>query len=496
MTADPTSPHWIVGPILLPLLAAALAFAAPPRARPWLAAAGVLGALLTAALLAAHLPAAGPLHYRVGGWPSPLGVLLVADGLSLTLVLTTSAIVAAATSYAAAYLHPAPDAPGHPSAAPHFWPLWLFVCAALNAVFLAGDLFNAYVTLELLGLASVGLIALSGGPALGAGMRYLLVTLVGSMAYLMGVALLYAATGSLDLPAIAPALAASPQASLAVALVTAGLLLKTALFPLHFWLPPAHASALGPVSAVLSALVVKATFVLTLRLWHQAFPDLALPAARDLLGALGALAVLWGGLQALRQQRLKALVAYSTVAQVGYLFLAFPLLHGPGAADAWRGVVYLALAHAFAKSALFLAAGVILRVTGDDTVAALPGAAKRLPLTVFTIGLAGVSLMGLPPTSGFIGKWLLLTTAIAAERWWIAAVLVAGGLLTAAYMFRVLAKALLPAAAAVTRERLPPALGWSAFALALAGVALGLATSAPLGLIDIGAPPAVAEAVP
>ena len=138
-----------------------------------------------------------------------------------------------------------------------FCPLWMFLWAALNALFLSGDIFNLYITLELLGLSAVALVALSQtAEALSAAMRYLLVSLTGSLSYLMGVALVYAANGTLSLKMLATAGPASPSLSTAFALMAAGLIMKSALFPMHFWLPPAHANAPAPVSAVLSALVV------------------------------------------------------------------------------------------------------------------------------------------------------------------------------------------------------------------------------------------------
>jgi formate hydrogenlyase subunit 3/multisubunit Na+/H+ antiporter MnhD subunit len=147
-------------------------------------------------------------------------------------------------------------------------------------------------------------------------MRYLLVSLLGSLAYLLGVALLYHTFGSVDIALLAEQMEPSPAVWAAMGLMSAGLLLKTALFPLHFWLPPAHASAPAPVSALLSALVVKASFYILLRLWLEIFP-LTNSALGQLLGLLGAAAVLWGGLQALRQTQLKMLIAYSTVSQLG-----------------------------------------------------------------------------------------------------------------------------------------------------------------------------------
>ena len=263
----------------------------------------------------------GALRYAVGGWGAPLGIDLYVDGLSLLMLLLTTLVGLAISIYSSGYFND--------DKAKHFWPLWMLLWGALNALFLSADIFNLYVTLELMGLAAVALVALAGGAdALAGAMRYLLVSLLGSLCYLLGVALLYHSFGSVDIVILGQRMEPSPAVWVAVGLMTAGLLLKTALFPLHFWLPPAHASAPAPVSALLSALVVKASFYILLRLWLEVFPVASASMDQSLgqlLGLLGVTAVLWGGVQALRQTRLKLLVAYSTVAQIGYLFLAFPL---------------------------------------------------------------------------------------------------------------------------------------------------------------------------
>jgi formate hydrogenlyase subunit 3/multisubunit Na+/H+ antiporter MnhD subunit len=275
----------------------------------------------------------------------------------------------------------------------------------------------------------------------------------------------------------------------ALGAISAGLVLKTALFPFHFWLPPAHASAPAPVSAVLSALVVKASFYLLLRFWFFVAPELASALLANLLGLLGAAAVLWGGIRALTAERLKLVVAYSTVAQIGYLFLVFPL--GLGQSEgltAWSGTVLLVLAHATAKAAMFLSAGAILRAATHDGVSGIDGTAQALPVTTFAFALAGVSLIGLPPTGGFAAKWLLLNAALASGQWWWALVLIGGSLLAAAYTFRVLAHAFTRLPGDPPPCACPPSLEWSALALAGVALALGFVASDALDLLRVGAP--------
>ncbi len=466
---------WGVITVLLPLVGAMACFLWPQRSVP-LGLVVALGIVTCVAGLAWQVTELGAQRYAIGGWGAPLGIDLYADGLSLLMLMVTAAVGLGISVYSTGYFERKQSAV--------FWPLWLFLWAALNALFLSADIFNLYVTLELLGLAAVALVALAGGAnALTSAMRYLLVSLLGSLFYLLGVVLLYHSFGSVDIAILAERMEPSPAVWAAMGLMSAGLLLKTALFPLHFWLPPAHASAPAPVSALLSALVVKASFYILLRLWLEVFP-LGSAALGQLLGLLGAAAVLWGGLQALRQTRLKMLIAYSTVMQLGYLFLAFPLATG----IAWKGALYLVVSHALAKAAMFMAAGNILRFGGHDRIADLDRVAQRLPLTLTAFALAGVSSMGLPPSGGFIAKWLLLEEAMRSGQWWWVIILILGGLLAAAYVFKVIGHAFTQAEVTHKARAVPASMEWTALALALSTILLGLFASWPLTLMEIGLP--------
>lgn len=486
---------WAVWPIATPLVAAIVIFFLGARFAPLLSLVAAAITSVSVLGLTWRVAQQGPLRYDVGGWGAPLGIELYADGLSLVMLVMTTIVSLATSVYATGYFAAGDQtqfggAANYSHPATLFWPLWLFLWAALNALFLSADMFNLYVTLELLGLASVALVALSATSlALSAALRYLLVALLGSLTYLLGVALLYAAYGTLDVASLSNTVMSEPVSGTALALMTIGLLLKTALFPLHFWLPPAHANAPAPVSAVLSALVVKASFYLIVRLWFDVFSAVLTPAAGHLLGALGIAAILWGSVQALRQERLKLLIAYSTVAQLGYLFLMFPLLTTTtGDATAWSGGVYFAFTHACAKAAMFLAAGSIMQAIGHDRIPHLQGISHDLPLTMLAFALAGISLMGLPPSGGFVAKWLLLTAALRHGQWWIGGVLLAGGLLAAGYVFRVVKSALATSPTPRVIEPVPRRMQWTALALALVALVLGLIASQPLSLLQMGDP--------
>lgn len=471
---------WLV---LVPLVWATLAFVRGPAGGGRMAIAAAILQLLLVIELSRQVMVDGSRIYAVGGWHGPLGIELLADGLSCVMLLLVQVTIVPLAFYARAYFALSPDG------GRYFWPLTGFLLAAMNALLLAADVFNMYVTLELLGLAAAGLVAAAGGAGpVSAALRYLLAALVGSSAYLFGVALLYGAYGSVSLRILTPLVTpdAPPAISVAAALMLVGLLIKTALFPFHFWLPPAHGGAPAPVSALLSALVIKASFYLIVRLWLTLFEPLADAAAAQVIGMLGASAILWGSIMALRQVRLKMLVAYSTVAQIGYLFLLFPLATQTAEVaenSALQGAVMQAVAHGLAKAAMFASVGAMVLSMERDDINHLGGLSSRMPLTLFTFGLAGVTLMGLPPSSGFVAKWLLIDGAQVGGQWGWVVVMIIGGVLTAAYVFKVLRRAFLIVEPDTTFRPLPRMLVWPAFILALIALGLGLRATEVLQLL-------------
>ena len=472
-----------VGPVVLfslPLAAAIVVFIRPRWSVPVALASG--GIVLAAALWVVFAVLQhGAWRQDIGGWPAPLGIGWNVDGLSAALLLLNASV-----GLAGAVFH-ASRPPGRtPVRDPRFfWPLWLFLWGGLNALFLAADLFNVYVALEFVSIASVGLIGLAGGSAQAAAWRYLLATLLGSTIYLLGVALLYGRYAALDLALLVESVEPDLVTAVAAALMTLGLLLKAAVFPLHFWLPAAHGRAPPAVSAVLSAVVIAAAYYLLVRLWFGPFAPLLGTGVATLLGLLGAVAVLWGGLQALLQRHLKMLIAYSTVSQLGYGLLVFPLAAAGAVQQAWTGAVMLVVAHGLAKAALFLAAGAIVLRHGIGRLEALGGDQQGAMLAWVAFAIASASLVGLPPTGGFVGKWWLAQAALATGGYFWLAVLMLGTAFTAAYLWRAL-----QAAAQSGWETgscpsdLSPALGLSALVLALAAAALGLVAPIAVRLLD------------
>jgi len=448
--------------------------------------------LFCAVNLGVDLYAAGePFRYSVGGWGAPLGIDLYVDGLSAMMLILTATTGVCVTVYSKDYYsrnHGSDSS--NMSTAYFFWPLWFFTWGALNALFLSADIFNIYVSLEVMTFSAIAMITLaSSESALFAAGRYLFATLLGSLAYLLGVGLLYSAFGVLDIAQLGKLI--EPQAIVfaAASLMIIGLLIKSALFPMHFWLPAAHANAPSPVGAVLSGLVITAPIYLVIRFCFELFSKLSFSYISQLLGVLGVIALFWGSIQALRQERLKMLIAYSTVAQIGYVFLLFPLAngHAEGEIFAWNGGILFAVSHGCAKAAAFMAAGAILSTFGHDRIQDLRGLAQSSPMSVFVLALAGINLMGMPPSGGFVAKWMLLKAAILSGQWWYVIVMIMGGFITACYIFKVLEICLF--AQDEERKALPNNLmHYASLTLALVSIFLGLGATLPLRLLEIGQP--------
>jgi multicomponent Na+:H+ antiporter subunit D len=495
--ATTTAEALLVLAIVLPVAGVLLSLVAGGRHVEKIALVLLPSGLVVALVIFADVWRSGhPLTYIVGDWSPPLGVALRADGLSVAMMVTMAVIICVVGVFA----HADFDTSAKPveARAPFvFWILLMAVWGAMNMIFLGGDLFTLYVALELLTFAAVPLVCLDGrAETLQAALRYLLFALLGSILYLVGTALLYGSYATLDIALLSQLIHMEPATLVAIVLMTIGLFAKTALFPLHLWLPPAHAGAPAAASAVLSAVVVKGSFFLVIRLWFDVAPGLLGAAAAQLFGVLGTAAILFGSVVALRQKRLKLLIAYSTVAQIGYLFLMFPLAFSTvsgqlQSSGALTGGMLQAISHATAKAAMFMAAGLIYAALGHDRIAELGGIARALPMTVFAFALGGVCLIGLPPSGGFLAKWLLLEAAVTTGQWWWAVVMLAGGLFTSGYMFIVLSRALGPSREPlklnVTVPRYREA---TALALALASLLLGLVALGPIDVFGIGRPEA------
>jgi multicomponent Na+:H+ antiporter subunit D len=417
--------------VALPLLAGfacLLLKSATPRATPWLSVAS-MSALLALSILA--VARGGAEITFAGGWDlRPFGdanfvagIALVLDGLSRLFLLLVAVVGTAAAVYALRYLG---EEPGRPL----FHVLFNLLVAGMNGALLAGDLFNLYVFVEVASIASYGLVAYRpGGTEVEAAFKYLVLGTVASTAILLGVTVLYAATGFLNMADLAAAIAAGAVPGVALlfasALFVLGFATKTAAMPFHAWLPDAHPSAPAPISAMLSGLLIKTLGIYALVRVFYVVVGID-EHVRLVLTVLGCLSM-WGGvLLAQAQDDLKRLLAYSSVSQMGYVLVALAL-------GTWLGVaaaLFHAVNHALFKSALFLSSGSLERVTGTRRLSEMGGVFRRAPATSAGLVGASLSIAGIPPFNGFWSKLLILIALVSAGEYLVAGLAAGAALMT------------------------------------------------------------------
>jgi multicomponent Na+:H+ antiporter subunit D len=413
----------LTGALLTPLAAVTL-----PRAARAITLVAMASATLAAAAGVADVLAGGTRRYAIAGWPGPWGIEAVLDPLSafVTLVIAgvaTAALVSAGPAVAALGAGPAAA----------FYGLALLAVTGFLGIVASGDLFNVFVFLEVAALASYTLVACAGGRALPAAFRYLVLGTVGASFYLIGIGLLYALTGSLNMADLAqrlPAEAGSPLFAGGVAFVVVGLAIKMGLFPLHGWLPDAYTYAPAPAVALLAGVATKSAAYALARITLYVTPVEGLPVGAVVAWAGGA-AVLAGGVLAVRQRDARRLLAYSSVSQMGYVALGLGLANASGLAGAYLHVLH----HALLKSTLFIAVGAVALAGGGTTLAALRLHGRR-PVVGACVVVAALSMVGVPPAGGFFSKWYLLQGAVEAGQPALVATILVGSLLALAYAYR------------------------------------------------------------
>lgn len=428
-------------PVLLPIVPfigavlAAMASITVARAGQWIAAVTAIVVTVLAGWGLVRAVEIGTLVHPLGGWAAPLGIEYVLDPLSGFVAVLIGVIALLVVVYP-------PDIGFgvRPESGVFLYPLVLLLVGALMGVAVAGDLFNLFVNLEIYSIASYALIALGGPPAAVASYRYLLIGTVGSSLYLLGVGFVYFITGSLSMEAVGPALGqltASPTTAGAVALIVIGLGIKMAIFPLHIWLPDAHSHAPPAVAAMLASVQVKVAAYALIRILLDVFPPRYvirdLPVT-TLLVWFGAAGIVVGSVMAIRQSDVKRMLAHSTVAQLGYIAvgigLATPL--------ALIGALLHVVNHAAMKALLFFVAGAVLDRAGTKNIAQYAGLGAKMPATMAAFSIAVISMVGLPPTAGFISKWYLVWGAVDVDNWLVAVVVVGSSVLTLGYLLRLM----------------------------------------------------------
>jgi len=418
--------------------------------------------------------AQGTVRYAVGGWMPPIGIELVLDPLSAFFMLMISGVAGVVLVHS---FRPVPEE--LPGRAPVFYSAALLTLGALAGIVLTGDLFNLYVFLEIAALSGYALLGSGTGRAAVATFRYLILGTVGASFYLLGLGLIYLTTGTLnmaDLTAIVGVTGLQPLIVIGLAFIVAGMGLKMALFPLHLWLPDVYASASTSATALIAPLGTKvAAYVIVRILFYVMQPDWMrydLPFT-TVIGVLGAAGIIWGSVMAIAQSDLRRMLAYSSVAQIGYIALGI----GLGNAYGFIGAILHALNHACMKGCLFLVSGNLRAAGRSQSINELDHSLQRsMPWTSAAFTLAALSMIGLPPLAGFFSKWYLVLGSWERSNWIYLAVIVLSSLLNAVYFFRVIERMYLPrGGAGEEEEQVSPERLDRRFSLVVPTMVLGLA---------------------
>jgi len=391
-----------------------------------------------AILLSAQVAELQTVNYFLGSWPPPFGIEYRVDGLSAVVLL----IVTGAASVVAPYALESVRKEIEPQNQGLFYTLFLLCLAGLLGVTITGDAFNVFVFLEVASLSTYVLVALGGTRdrrGFTAAYTYLVMGTIGATFFVIGVGLAYMVTGTLnmdDMAKLLPGMAENRTVAVAFAFIVVGMGLKLALFPIHLWLPNAYTFAPSVVSAFLAGTSTKVALYVLLRFLFTVFGlefDFQALVQGIALMPLAIAGMFIASAVAIWQVDVKRLLAYSSVAQVGYIVLGISLASSAGVAAA---VLHMTN-HAMMKIALFLVMGVVMYRIGSTKISAFEGLGKTMPWTMAAFVIGGLSLIGVPGTVGFISKWALLGAAFDQGLWWLALLIVLSSLLAVLYVWRV-----------------------------------------------------------
>jgi multicomponent Na+:H+ antiporter subunit D len=423
----------VTGPILLPLLAAAASIGLGR----WRNVQRLIGVLTLSAVTAmsivllARVDTDGITAVDAGRWAAPVGITFVADRLAAIMLLIAAAMLLAVLVYAI----------GQPGAEDHhvaFHPLYLILAAGVSAAFLTGDLFNLFVAFEVMLMASYVLITLGGrADQVRSGMTYVVISLIASTLFLVSLAFVYAATGTVNMADLSGKIAELPdgvRSALAVLLIVV-FGIKAAIFPLFFWLPDSYPTAPTPVTAVFAGLLTKVGVYALMRTQTLLFPSDTRPGT--LLLVVAGLTMTVGVLGAITQDDIKRILSFHIVSQIGYMIMGLGLFDLAGLAAATLYIVH----HIVVKTTLFLVAGLVEHRAHTSQLAKLTGLARLEPVLAVLFLLPALSLAGIPPFSGFVAKLALVEAGLDAGQYVIVAVSLAVSLLTLFSMTKIWANA-------------------------------------------------------
>lgn len=432
--------HFPVLVVAVPILAAVLTpligMWRKKACMPWAAGAAFVTSVMASSLVWKVYKSGKVISYHLGSWKPPFGIEIRFDEFSAATLMIAGLglmIIVFSKSYIEKELVPEKIVP--------YYTLLLLNLGGMIGFVVTGDIFNLFVFLEVISLSAYALTAISEEKiAEMAAFKYLLLGAISSIFTLLAIAFLYSITGTLNMNDLMFRLAHTPYtkvATIAFVLFIVGFCVKAAVFPMHVWLPDAHAIAPSPVSAVLSGLVVKIGIIGILRVFYiYNFENsvINIPPITTLLCWMGGIAIVMGAIFALFQDDIKMLLAYSTVSNIGYIIMGIGLASGT---SIFGGVIHI-FNHAIIKTTLFLCAGSLIYSTGYRRLTDLRGVGRKMPITAAIIVVGALSIVGIPPTAGFICKWYITLGALRAGKPLFAVILLAGALLIFVYYVKII----------------------------------------------------------
>ena len=470
--------------VVVPLIAAPVCVLLRGGRAAWALATAITWAAFAIAIaLLVQVMESGTISYAVGGWQPPWGIEIRVDLLSALMLVVVSGIGSIVMPFARASI----EREVAPERVYLLYVMYLLCLTGLLGIAITGDAFNLFVFLEISSLSSYVMISLGRDRrALTAAYRYLIMGTIGATFYLIGIGLMYMVTGTLNIVDLAervPPLLGNRTIQMALAFLLVGISLKVALYPLHLWLPNAYAYAPSAVTVFLAGTATKVALYALIRVTYSIFggPN-ALDGGpiREVFMVLGMVAMIVSSLIAVFQNDVKRLLAYSSLAQIGYMMLGAGLANVPGLAG---GLVHI-FNHALIKATLFMAIGCVFYRIGACHVHDLAGLGRRMPVTMAAMVVGGLSLIGVPLTVGFITKWYLVQGALELDRWPVAVVVLGSGLLALIYFWRLVEAAYFrpPPADAGDVKEAPLSMLVPLWLLAVGCLYFGIDATLPAGL--------------
>ncbi len=409
------------------------------RKSAWFLSMGTLsGQFITSLFILEYVLNKGPIRYRLGGWAPPWGIEYVVDALNAYVLTVLLFLGLVCLVYSKRNMEH--ELPGKVVS---FYTIYQLLITGLCGITVTGDIFNMYVFIEIASLSAYALIASRGKIALRASFTYLVLGSIGACFFLLGVGFLYAVTGSLnmhDLSLLLPPYYGNRVIITAFAFIVVGLSIKMALFPLHTWLPDAHAFAPAEISAMLSGIIIEVSTYAFIRVTFSVFTTrfLELLPIFEILSWLAAVAILFGSILAITQMNLKRMLAYSSVANMGYIVLAIGLSTS-AKTPPWGGLnpaLMHILNHALMKGCLFLVAGAFIYKEELWFIHQFQGLGRKMPYSCAAFVIAALSMIGAPPSVGFVSKLYIILASIESGKWIFVAVLLCSSLLNLIYFWR------------------------------------------------------------